>query len=154
MTRHLMAKFRRRSAGADGLHFDWQAPDRWSSGSEAKLENGDWIMVKPHLGRWEYHLFGPPLDHDDPQVLGKPGYMFFSGYGEKPAMAAEILGRREWRDGLDTHEEAQRAAEQHYLSLNRTTQGRSSIDSGVDYDALLKPAPLNDDFGDIFGEGR
>lgn len=145
-----MARFRH--AGA-GLNFDWQDGGRWSSGSEAKLENGDWIRVKPHRGRWEYHLFGPPTSHDDPEVAGKTGVMFFSGYGDKPAMAAEILGQRVGVDGLDSHEEAQREAERHYMGIAHTRRGRKPPAGDPSrYDGINAPRPLDDDFGDIFGD--
>lgn len=151
-----MARFRHLHASGEGggLSFDWQPQDKWSSGTEAKLENGDWISVKPHRGRWEYHLFGPPMPHDHPEHQGKTGVMFFSGYGDKPAMSAEILGRRTGADGLDSHEEAKQAAEEHYKSLNRSGMATSS---GFDYDKYFddaKGAPLDDDFGDIFGGGK
>ena len=153
-----MAKFRRlHAADGNGLDFDWQRPDKWSVGTEAKLENGDWISVKPHRGRWEYHLYGPPMPHDHPDYQGKTGVMFFSGYGDKPAMAAEILGRRTGAEGLGSHEEAQRAAEEHYKSLDR---GGMAASSGFDYDKFFNEAkgdPLDDDFGDfggILGSGR
>lgn len=51
--------------------------------------------------------------------------------------------------------EAMLAAEQHYRALNRTGQGQSKLDSGVDYDQFFKGEDLgDDDFGDIFGGGR
>jgi hypothetical protein len=124
-----MARFRHLHA-AEGLDLDWRQNDKWSSGTEARLENGDWISVKPHRGRWEYHLYGPPMPHDHPEHQGRTGVMFFTGYGDKPAMSAEILGRRTGADGLGSHGEAQRAAEEHYKSLDR----RGAAPPARDYD--------------------
>jgi hypothetical protein len=41
-------------------------------------------------------------------------------------------------------------------ALNRAGQGRSGIDSGVDYDSHFNrgSGDLDDDFGDIFGGGK
>lgn len=118
MSKHLMARFRHlRTADGDGLRFDWRPSDLWTDASKAQLENGDWLHVKPHHGRWEYSLYGPtrPERPFDPH----PDLAYFSGVDGRPGFAAMRLGDRKGVHALGSLEEAQRAAEEHYLGLNR-----------------------------------
>lgn len=173
--RHLHA------ADENGLHFDWQPRSRGNlEGYHAPLENGDLIELhglppqrKNEPWKWSYHIMGPP----DPEVKmvghsgkwSKPGVWTVTDYphtrpwfgsgGQGDLKAEEEADRRKrtnYTDGrqptmFDNKLDAMRAAEQHYIALNRMGQGRSSIDSGVDYDDISKPAPLDDDYGPIFG---
>lgn len=128
---------------------------------------------------WSYHILGPA----DPEakILEKPegGYGWnrpgiwsvtdrgnsrpWLGSGGQGDLKAEEESdprlRTVYTDGrqptmFDNKLDAMRAAEHHYRTLNRMMQGRSSIDSGVDYDEMLRPKPIDDDFGDIFGGGQ
>lgn len=130
---------------------------------------------------WGYHIHGPftPRDRIIERVNGVERYL--PGHEDKLWMVsphdppgtqsewlaggghaafyineADISPYKPFRRGGDFYDphEAMRAAEQHYLDLRRQGQGSTVMDSGVDYDSLLRPAPLDDDFGDIFGEGR
>lgn len=184
MSRHLMAKMRRHAAGGNGPDFDWQPrPSGGLEGYHAKLENGDIIHLyglhskrKGQPSKWSYHIMGAP----DPEVQmlsrgkwSKPGVWTvtdhpnvrpFLGSGGQGDLKAEEEADRSKRTSytplrLPTmhHDkiEAMLAAEQHYRALNRTGQGRSGLDSGVDYDQFFKGEDLgDDDFGDIFGGGR
>lgn len=153
-----MAKMRRRQAADEGgFSFDWQPLDDDRKGSRAFLENGDLMEVSlhvPHINPreiWEYTLMGPAMSHAD-LYRTPPGNARMSPSRGGPGTGHPILGQGAGVNGFNSHDEARRAAEEHYKSLNRKGMATSS---GFDYDKFFdqdKSAPLDDDFGDIFGD--
>lgn len=162
-----MARFRRlHAAGEDGLHFDWRQEDDLSSGSPAwrtNLENGDHLMTHGfgwprHPGgmAWGYYLFGPRQHHGQ-NPTQETGPIYHRYTDDPEGVYSESLGhgtidRRPGGGMFATHEEAARAAEEHYFGLDRRGQAPAS---DLDYEKLVNPSQeLDDDYGDIFGGDR
>lgn len=127
--------------------------------------------------KWSYHILGP-VDHDVELVehpgggysWSKPGVWSLLGMetGHRQALGSGGQGdlkAKEEATGQTNHytplrlptmhydkTEAMLAAEQHYRALNRAGQGRSSVDSGFDYDDFFKREPPADEDFDIFGD--
>lgn len=158
----------RTAAETGGL--DWKyvggGEDDGQSGHEATTELGDLIQTdverptipnpngrggtidfeSPPLG-WGYGIWTyEPFENED----GERGNHRHNG-GDGDHVWQGNNGKTIYK----THDEAKRAAEDHYYSLdhrNRNAPEPGLNDSGVDYEDLMNPRPdLDDDFGDIFG---
>lgn len=139
MSRHLMARFRHlRTADEQGLDFDWQPRDDSRHGSQALLENGDWLEVSRHVPArdpreiWEYTLMGPAVPHDE-----LPGAARMSPSRGGAGTGHPILGQGAGVNGFDSHEEAQQAAETHYKALNRSGV-TPSVTHGYDINDIMR----------------
>lgn len=166
MGRHLMAKFRHlRDAGNEhGLNLDWKPAQHGKFPAfEAEIENGDHISMlgapTRKRGRprgamsWSYAIFGPSVPWDDSGKLwfgdrrnnGRVREWLTAGGGHVPpeeggsvqSETSPYYGKSR-PTYFEDHVEAMRAAEEHYFSLGRHGQGPSGMDSGVDYDDILR----------------
>lgn len=111
---------------------------RWHAGWLANIENGDTVQVMPMY------------DHNGP--TGFHEYNIYSGVMDEDTGEFTNMGRAE---GFTSPEEAMRAAEKHYYSLDHSN--RKPADSSVDYSDLNNfrgRDEISDDYGDIFGSGR
>lgn len=163
-----MARFRHHAA-EDGLRFEWGPSELRSRGTQAKLENGDWIHVTPHSRShhglpdvWEYTMYGMPItDYDPADIPNETNMSYWSSNPTTgaPGFKAPVLGDAHGVHGFESEHEAKKAAEEHYLSLDLS--GRPSGMGGVDYDKFFdgghgsSGVDFGDfDYGDIFGEGK
>jgi len=147
MSKHLMARFRHlHAADENGLNFDWSRILGRSASFGAQLENGDHLLAYGYgmpqtddhhdfgpYPRWGYMLYGPKTRHqsepnepDDPKI--------YHSFANEPGVYSELLASFMDNDDHPGHYDdqlsAMRAAEQHYMSLNR----RGTTPPAQDYD--------------------
>lgn len=179
-----MARFRHlHGADENGLHFDWREGVKGHKlpHYHAQLENGDHILalalpVDNGNYSWGYNIKGPlvPMSREELDRRrddSDDNDRWQRSPGEPEGMASQWLAGAGWPElhgddnpellwngrhrvlHFDNPHSAMKAAEQHYLSMDRRGQAPAAHDLSI-YDDISKPAPLDDDFGDIFGGDR